>query len=104
MALLVTSLALKAALVASGMHRAPCFVGSSPSLRRSAPLLVQTWQPNEEHPNEVAVASLYELGGVSFVVACLGFVPASTLGTSASPSNPCGPDCGPGPKYSSSRA
>ena len=33
----------------------------------------------------VAVASLYELGGVSFVVACLGFVPASTLGTSASP-------------------
>ena len=53
MALLVTSLALKAALVASGMHRAPCFAGSSPSLRRSAPLLVQTWQPNEEHPNEV---------------------------------------------------
>jgi len=52
MALLVTSLALKAALVASGMHRAPCFAGSSPSLRRSAPLLVQTWQPNEEHPNE----------------------------------------------------
>ena len=51
MALLVTSLALNAAL-ASGMHRAPCFVGSSPSLRRSAPLLVQTWQPNEEHPNE----------------------------------------------------
>ena len=51
MALLVTSLALNAAL-ASGMHRAPCFVGSSPSLRRSAPLLVQTWQPNEEHLNE----------------------------------------------------
>lgn len=38
----------------------------------------------------MAVASLYELGGVSFVVACLGFVPASTLGISASPSNPCG--------------
>lgn len=35
----------------------------------------------------VAVASLYELGGVSFVVACLGFVPASTLGNSAYPSN-----------------
>lgn len=51
MALLVTFLALNAAL-ASGMHRAPCFVGSSPSLRRSATLLVQTWQPNEEHPNE----------------------------------------------------
>jgi len=33
----------------------------------------------------VAVASLYELGGVSFVVACLGFVPASTLGISACP-------------------
>ena len=33
----------------------------------------------------MAVASLYELGGVSFVVACLGFVPASTLGISASP-------------------
>jgi len=52
MALLVISLALNAALASPEMHRAPCFVGSSPSLRRSAPLLVQTWQPNEEHPNE----------------------------------------------------
>ena len=40
MALVVASLALHAAL-ASGMHRY-CSAGSSPSLRRSAPLLVQT--------------------------------------------------------------
>jgi len=48
----VASLALYAAL-ASGMHR-PCSVGSSPSLRRSTPLLVQTWPPRDDdiHPNE----------------------------------------------------
>ena len=52
MALVVASLALYAAL-ASGMHR-PCSVGSSPSLRRSTPLLVQTWPPRDDdiHPNE----------------------------------------------------
>ena len=55
MAIVVASLSLHAAL-ASG-HRS-CSVSSSPSLRRSAPLLVQTnpefWQPHddEKHPNE----------------------------------------------------
>ena len=33
----------------------------------------------------VAVASLYELGGVAFVVGTLGFIPAGPLGISACP-------------------
>ena len=55
MAIVVASLSLHAAL-ASGPRS--CSVSSSPSLRRSAPLLVQTnpefWQPHddEKHPNE----------------------------------------------------
>jgi hypothetical protein len=33
----------------------------------------------------VATASLYELGGVAFVVGTLGFIPASALGIAACP-------------------
>ena len=57
MAIVVASLSLHAALASGRMHRS-CSVSSSPSLRRSAPLLVQTnpefWQPHddEKHPNE----------------------------------------------------
>lgn len=36
----------------------------------------------------VACASLYELGGVAFVVGTLGFIPASSLGISACPDGP----------------
>ena len=66
-------------------HRTAQDGGRSPRRPKSPILRLDTPGTPLRREVSVAVASLYELGGVSFVVACLGFVPASTLGISASP-------------------
>ena len=69
----------------SPSHRTAQDGGRSPRRPKSPILRLDTPGTPLRREVSVAVASLYELGGVSFVVACLGFVPASTLGISASP-------------------